>query len=216
VGSTLERAGRKRGGEREAIIPDLRGLMAGVWAMVRMPRAEFGGMRAVRNWPMRWVLIGLAAVVAGACAFVAERSMLPPDEGAYGWGLATAFVLMGCPVLTGMESVGMRVIGRTRGWRLTKRNAQAIADHACVGWLVGAMVGGVLAVGSAALFWYFQFDGSVSFDGPQAAQTSTLFIDPASLCLLLSLFGVFVIGLLWFEWLCWVGLRARKFAADEG
>jgi hypothetical protein len=183
-------------------MPSAEGYVRGVWAMLRGPGAELRAMRAERLLAMRLWNVVVACVVAGGGGWMIEAWIVRPSRDTYIWALAGMWTLVLCPTLTGMESVGMRVLSRLRGWRLTKRNAQAIADHASTAWVFGAAVGVVVGVAYAVLIEQLPEVASRAWYG-----------DPSAVIVLPALLGL-VTGLLWFEWLCWLGLRERKFAAD--
>lgn len=108
-------------------------------------------------------------------------------------------------ILTTLEIHGMRAIARTRGWRITLANSKAIAAHASVGWLAAAYCGlatTTFTLIAATLLWMFKVTGPV--------MTVMLWTHAIAWPLMTGLGG-----LLAFEWLCWVGMRERKFSADH-
>jgi hypothetical protein len=94
--------------------------------------------------------------------------------------------------LTAIERVGVQVIGRTRGWRITPAIAVVVCDHASVGWAAGSAV---TAAGGAVVL------AGVLFDD----------LDAVFLGLVVCATGT-VGGLLAFESLVYTGIRASRFA----
>ena len=96
--------------------------------------------------------------------------------------------------LTIIEAVGVTWVARRRGWRVPFSRAFSLASYAAIGWLP-AMV--LLTVVFA---WYFRSVnfGWYPFPGNQ--------FDP------ILLITIFMISILWFESLVWLGVRQVKFA----
>jgi hypothetical protein len=125
--------------------------------------------------------------------------------GVLGLVIATGALLGAYLLLTTLEIHGMRAIARTRGWRITLANSKAIAAHASVGWLAAAYCGlatATFTLIAATLLWMFKVTGPV--------MTVMLWTHAIAWPLITGLGG-----LLAFEWLCWVGMRERKFSADH-
>ncbi|MFN3168384.1 MAG: hypothetical protein ACE37H_15100 [Phycisphaeraceae bacterium] len=106
-------------------------------------------------------------------------------------------VLILVQVLTHIEMLGVAAISRRRGWRVPLRLAERVCAFASVGWLpgvalaaVGAQLLGVFAVGEP---WFERMHGVVRVSW-------------------LCYAGLFVLSLLWFESLVWVGVRQVKYA----
>lgn len=113
-------------------------------------------------------------------------------------GIAIGFVL------TAIEQVGLKAIGKARGYRITEQSAQAIVNHACVGW---SLLGIAMGVGLLLKFHAFTIYG-------QSYTTSTeyAFMD------LLHKWGNIIMlagaipGFLIFETFAYLGLRRCKYA----
>ena len=70
--------------------------------------------------------------------YVADTTLL--------WGglLAAAPVAMLLLGLTTLETLGLRTVGRQRGWRVTRNVAWTVCAHASFGWVVGGLLAMVL------------------------------------------------------------------------
>lgn len=117
------------------------------WAVtLRRPWRTLGDMRFDRESHPRIVTCAAAALVAIVPAMIATAAGLeeafeeiPPDV------LSALSVLVGGPaaasvflLLTKFESLGLFIIGRRHGYRLTPAMARTICGHGCVGWLLCA------------------------------------------------------------------------------
>ena len=103
-------------------------------------------------------------------------------------------------VLHGMsyiEMVGVTTFSRRRGWRVPFRLAHRVCCYASVGWLPGVLIGacGVALIESylAGRFWFESQMGLV--------RVRWIFYG-----------GLFVMALLWFETLVWIGVRQVRYA----
>jgi hypothetical protein len=113
-------------------------------------------------------------------------------------------VVLALFLLTWLESRGMVIVSKLRGHRLTQTNSNAIAAHACTGWLTGAYIGLVLvALTAAASFIASTTMPNHSVAGAVANVHGFAWPAITALCS----FGLF-------EYYCWVGMRVRKFSAD--
>lgn len=100
-------------------------------------------------------------------------------------------------LLTYMEMLGVTAISRRRGWRVPYRLAERVCCYASVGWLPGVLLAG------AGLFLIDRFAvGRLWFNGLVGL------VRVSWLCY----GGVFVLSLLWFETLVWIGVRQVRFA----
>jgi len=131
-------------------------------------------------------------------------------------GLLIACVLW---VLTRIESNGLGVIARARGFRLSREYRRAITAHGCAGWVLGGL-----------LFMLTQFAANQTlgaFTPPDYAfgefddGTPMLFSQGPNLPVWLERaiwhtrwLGV-LLGFLWFETFAWLGLRRLKFANTQ-
>lgn len=100
-------------------------------------------------------------------------------------------------LLVQVEVLGATAISRRRGWRVPYRLAERVCCYASVGWLPGVLVFGgafgLLRLVAAGEPWFEQYLGLVKV---------------AWVCY----GGLFLVSLLWFETLVWVGVRQVKFA----
>jgi len=106
-------------------------------------------------------------------------------------------VLIVVQVLTHIEMLGVAAFSRRRGWRVPFRLAERVCCFASVGWLPGVLLAGLggqllqlFAVGEP---WFERMLGVVRVSWVCYA-------------------GLFVMSLLWFETLVWVGVRRVKYA----
>jgi hypothetical protein len=101
-------------------------------------------------------------------------------------------------LLNFIEMSGIRFFGTRRGWRITKRNAVVITSYATSGWLVGWVASSIAAI----MGIYFSSGG----DWQSSSRVWYQF----------SLLGFYVmpwlVGMLWFETLVYIGMRRMKFA----
>jgi hypothetical protein len=102
-------------------------------------------------------------------------------------------------LLTMIELTGLRIIGRVRRYRIGKTSATTICAYAAVGWVVG----GVLVY--LAAWTAFVVDHSVSFPSSRLARAFAGAVEYLPLL-------AFAVGLLWFETLCWLGMRRLRYA----
>lgn len=104
-------------------------------------------------------------------------------------------------VLTWIERVGIVFFGRRRGWRTTNRVAWAVCGHASVGWLVcGAIVAFAWGLGVVQGGGWVR---ELSIKGVVFATPT-----PSSLAVV----GAFLVGMLVFETLVYLGFRSMRFA----
>jgi hypothetical protein len=104
-------------------------------------------------------------------------------------------------VLTWIERVGIVFFGRRRGWRTTKRVAWAVCGHASVGWLVcGAIVSFAWGLGVVR--------GGVWMRDLQIKGVVFATLTPSSLVVV----GAFILGMLVFETLVYLGFRSMRYA----
>jgi len=96
--------------------------------------------------------------------------------------------------LSGIERAGVQFFGRTRRWRVSPVVASVVCALAAAGWVAG----GVIGMGLCAGAWI-------------AALASDNGAHWANLALASPIAG-FIIGLLWFEILVYVGVRRCRFA----
>lgn len=107
--------------------------------------------------------------------------------------LLAYLIAIGIRMLTVTESLGLRVISRQRGFRITPRIAVLITSHGSVGWTGGAVL--AWATGFAAY--------AVTFD-PKSG--------PYWLAVILAASCAQLGGFLFFETFAYLGLRRLKYA----
>jgi hypothetical protein len=100
-------------------------------------------------------------------------------------------------LLTLIEARGLRVIGRTRGFRVSKSIARSIVAHGCVGWTIVSLS---LCVASTVLGIHI------------LASSSASTTPPASILLIGLPLLVAIVGFLFFETFAYLGLRRLKYA----
>lgn len=96
--------------------------------------------------------------------------------------------------LSGIERAGIQFFGRTRRWRVSPVVASVVCAHAAAGWVAGGLIG----VGLCAGAWAAALLGETSRHWALTALAPPLL--------------GFLIGLLWFEILVYVGVRRCRFA----
>jgi len=177
----------------------------GVWEEVRgADSGELASrMRTLRLWTN-------AAAVLGVIVLLAAMAMLGAKIGPSAWrGLLpmTLGALLLLEVLCRIESIGVRLIGRQRGWRVTPGIARAVIAHASVGWVLA----GVLFTGGT---WLARWSQGFVRDGgrPRAGDWLTPLLEAAPVLLPA---GGFLIGLVAFEAMVYVGVRRMRFVNRE-
>lgn len=146
------------------------------------------------------MLVAAALVSLGLLPYWSHRweAMFPIAVAIYG--------VLG--LLTWIESLGLRFIGRRRGWRITPDVAGVICDHASAGWVVGGLLmmlvllldpGGRLA----AAGWAQEIARGI-IHKPLSEQ--------ADLLRAFAFGGACVTGILIFESLVYVGMHRCRFA----
>lgn len=117
--------------------------------------------------------------------------------------LSSLSAIMLVPVLfflTHIEAVGLRSIGKGRGFRITKSISLAIINHACVGWLILG-----LSIGFGTMAHAVSFNLEVVSDN-YALADQYRFVGN-----LVMLSGM-LFGFLFFETFAYLGLRRCKYA----
>ncbi|MGQ0627323.1 MAG: hypothetical protein ACT4PL_04385 [Phycisphaerales bacterium] len=109
-------------------------------------------------------------------------------------------------LLSAIERRGIRFFGATRGWRITADVARCVTARAMLGgWLVGVMIAGALQY----LDLIAAVDRAVRESAPRSARPDLVasIIRDAVMC-----GGAIVLGLLPFELLVYLGVRACRYA----
>lgn len=136
-----------------------------------------------------------------------------------GFGVLTAIVLTGLMwTLTRIETKGLGVIAKTRGFRLSVGYRRAITAHGCAGWVLA----GVLFLCTNTLS-NFALELSRGPDIVFETSTSGAIELPGSSVLPWWAYKIvwhlrwvgLLIGFLWFETFAYLGLRRLKFANSQ-
>ncbi|TVQ62460.1 MAG: hypothetical protein EA379_05155 [Phycisphaerales bacterium] len=129
--------------------------------------------------------------------------------------LGFAIMVWGLPMFLSMiEALGIRFIGRRRGWRTTDEVALVVVAHASVGWLA-APATILLGLGCLGLMTAISFIFPMFIPPMFIGWYADLGIVYLVFAMLLVL-GHPLIGLLAFETLVFIGWRRMRFANREG
>lgn len=112
--------------------------------------------------------------------------------------------------LTKIESVGLRLLGRQRGFRITRDIAGTICSHASIGWVVSS-VGGMVMVPAATVGLYMSISSGKAPSGLEQP-TSMRILHVLSMFTLAGGALLMIGGFLFFETLAWLGLFRCKYA----
>ncbi len=129
------------------------------------------------------------------------------------WAMEVACGIVVLLALTYVEALGVRFFAARRGWRVTRDAAWQVCSHASVGWIVaGFLPFGALAALAAAERWlHWAPHGELNLAPVLARPIAWQEIAYVGLLL-----GGFVLGLLVFEGLVYVGVRRCRFANAPG
>ena len=183
---------------------------------LRMARTIGIGVGGIRR--LQTVNVAAASVVVGLGLGIAQHRFLVleslglvraaggPNGGEPGarivavaiLGAVAAFALISG--LTAIERLGIRFFGRVHKARVTECIARALTAHASAAWLAGAVL---FVLGLAVGTWVHE----VAMEQNVGAGRGLMMLSPA----LLALLGGFL-GMLWFESIVYLGLRACRFA----
>lgn len=178
--------------------------------MLRCPRESFGDIQ-IEPFRSSGLTLLNAMLGAGAAALACFLVVVPRvgDKAGALAALAGGFV-MGVVVLnalTGIEARGIRFWSRRHGFRITPDHATAICGHASYGWVVSG-IGIALAIQVGHWDAAVRFFGRVEVLGsPRLGQVLTWPV---------YLFIAAFPGLLVFETLAYLGVRACKYANLPG
>ena len=192
-------------------------------------RATFHDLRLVVNGRMRWLLVihFALATIAPVVSWVVfharfgsgmvvwyQRSMpqmggMAADVDAFAVPRTWAAVAIGAGVvpllllvLTWIETRGVRFFGKRRGWRVTGPIAWSVCAHAGIGWVIGSLV---YALSPLAVIWLRPvYDLFPATTGVRVATEAATWAPIAA----------FVVGMLAFESLVYVGIRACRYANE--
>ncbi len=199
--------------------PGLQSLLSTWWISIRFPNRTLANLQTSTPW-LGLLTILVASSIGGigfmAPSLVLESMQDDPELTSLAatilvFALVISIVLLG---LTHIESRGLRLIAKSRGFRLGTPFATAIVDHASVGWILVALgysiahaLGHVLVrltlpthepTGSEMLDSYVQ-----------------IFTAPPDWVHLVN-WGLVILGVLpgflFFKTFAWLGLRRCKFA----
>ncbi len=192
-------------------------------ALARSPAGLFRAIRISRHHA--WTLLLINVILAGALVAAPWTGTLIGDPsrgaanggGAKGvlllaasFGLETLLVAFWLVALTMVEYLGVRFFAARRGWRLTRAGALQVCCHASYAWILG----GLAAMMTLALLYGVQrLSGWVprgTLDlGPGLPIRVSWYQLTGGAGLVLGYFA----GLLMFECLTYVGVRACRYAA---
>lgn len=182
-------------------LPERRDRVPGVWECLRHPVRCFDQLRISHDGAAtRIQRCGLAGIAG--CASLALSVMVSDRVSGVHLILAGPAIMLLCGVgfeiLSLIESRGLRLIGRTRGFRITAAISQSVTTAASPWWIVAGIGLGFLAA------W-------VSSGFP-VARPSPPFWTTSRIVLLSTSVLVFCLGFLMFETMSYLGLRRCKFA----
>jgi hypothetical protein len=209
--------------------PSVRSLVSTAFATVLHPGATYHILRLRTDGTTRGLLglyLSMAVLAPLAMWVTLGRSSggtvtfwyMRPTQGTMGVASITSDFLvpqtwiqiaLGVPLLTGtlllltwIETLGVRFFGRRRGWRITGPIAWSVCSHATIGWAIG----GVLHALSPLLV--------------RASRPLLDLLAPATAVRVASELAMwtpvvaFFIGMLIFEALVYVGVRACRYASE--
>ncbi|KAA0215620.1 MAG: zinc ribbon domain-containing protein [Leptolyngbya sp. PLA3] len=197
VGSPWQR------GVRMGVLHNTVAFIRSPWRMFGQVRVDEPSARRLEAESIAWAGT-LLALLAGSRALLAMRDAGP------GIGMIVlvavivpvigfvlfVFLLLG---LTATERIGIRVFGKFHHRRITRAVAETVVAHAATGWIVSALLtwaGWLLGSGTA---WLGRREPWAMWE---LTLTAPYWMPVAG----------FIIGLLWFETLVYVGVRRMRFA----
>ncbi len=181
-----------------------RGVSLGAWlrsglATLRRPRTSWDRVRVDGGSGRSLAMMNAASAAAIGVGIPGVVMRLEVLTGVMLWLLLTGVLW----VLTAVERRGLSFWGRVHGGRVTADVAWSVCGHAGAGWVVGgalASAGWVLGGLFTASQWTL-FRGVVFVSGPPSLWT----------------FGLgWIVGLLVFETLAYLGVRRMRFANAPG
>ncbi len=217
--------------------PGVGSLVRTWWMTLRHPLRTLdvmrvGGVHAERV--MGWLTCFIASILLGLGFVLPAVYMRDPLEAFFRelsrpypyWKALLALPmfavipLITLPLLTWIETRGLIIIGKTKGFRIDKRLARTITAHGCVGWLLMAVLYLVLMNAGSMLI---QLNREMPESGARSGGTSRVMLEyvglfegdaPRWMYLLRQALWAsgLVAGFLFFETFAWFGLRRCKFA----
>ena len=188
--------------------PGVGSLLRTGWMTLRHPVRTLDVMMLVPIQPSQFLIKPLLII---ALFFVSTGSLQVLFFGEYFYialilfpffmGLASVLILT-ILMLTHIESLGLRIIGRHRGFRISKTISHQIVACGSVGWAI--------ALAGLGLFWNvylltIALGEAENSSMHQAARMVFMIGTPAALLLMLA-------GFLFFETFAYLGLRRLKYA----
>ena len=207
--------------------PGVGSLVATWWMTLRHPLRTLDVMRVGgrRNRNSLQIVTILAASLIAACGLVAYPiyEAITTESPFTGLQVAlTVFIWALIPpiplfVLTWIESRGLTIISRTRGFRVDTPLASSITSHGCVGWLLSALLFFILFPSGTAIIESARPSLLEYYEGRVLAGVwNELPVPPApdwALWVDRALWGTGLLaGFLFFETFAWLGLRRCKYA----
>ena len=189
--------------------PGVKSLLATWWMTLRHPLRTLDVMRfddeSKRSLLTATSACSFVLVSVGAFGFMTAIGSI--EQGRLGAGTLITLLIVApmlaliCvgmyALLTLIEARGLRVIGRARGFRVSKRIARSIVAHGCVGWTIVSLS---LCVASTVQGIHM------------LASSSASTTPPASILLIGLPLLVAITGFLFFETFAYLGLRRLKYA----
>ena len=178
--------------------------IAGMRVSVMMffaPRRLYRGLSIQGGNAMaRWYLASIALVCGLAWGFL-WGAIIENKVFAIHAMLGACLAIL---AMTYIEMLGVTAFSRRRGWRVPFRLAERVCCLAAVGWMPGVLIAGigllVLSTFAAGEPWFERLLGLVRVSW-------------------ICYGGLFVLSLLWFETLVWLGVRQVRYAnawPDDG
>lgn len=182
----------------------LSGYLPAVWAVLTHPKRAFKRTptHGSNNPPRRFLAVNAlfaAMIWTGMTAACDLWLSVAPLRGLSFPRLVVHFVVVyhAIVTLTYIEMLGVTAFSQRRGWKVPFRLAERVCCYASVGWLPGVLIASVavwlLRENAVGRPWFEQLLGLVRVGW-------------------LVFGGVFVVSLLWFETLVWLGVRQVRFA----
>ncbi len=170
-----------------------------MWLVARRPRAVWDDVRIESNRSLVFGVVCMTIAGLVIWAGLGFTSIGKDLRSAY-FAFALLFVIFtSLVIMTTIEFLGLQLIGRKNGWRVTSRISQTVCGHACVGWIVA----GVLV----AIGWQL---GARLPAAPLTNQVPN-WMNPILTSLQFTLPAAgFFIGMMVFETLAYMGVRRLR------
>lgn len=162
-----------------------------VWEVVRIERwdsAVFGAICMVIASAIMWVGVSFTSIAVDLRSGLGAMLLI---------GLGTLFMM----ILEKIEVIGLIIIGRKNGWRVTREISQAVCGHASVGWIVAGVLVGI--------GWQL----GTRLPAAPLVNSTPSWMNPIVTSLQFVLPGIgFFIGMMVFETLAYLGVRRMRWA----